>query len=127
MAVKKIAACYSIIVGVLMISMWSFFLFAGMVPEFQETPYSISMHLLGEGSTAALLIIGGIGLFKKTKWALKIHLISVGMLIYTLIVSPGYYLDLGQIYIPLLFAILLIFTIVITIMLLVKRKKPGLD
>jgi len=49
------------------------------------------------------------------------------MLIYTVIVSPGYYLDLGQIYIPILFAVLLIFAVVITIFIFTKREKLGLD
>jgi len=110
-----------------MILMWSFFVLAGMIPEFQTTPYSISLHLIGEGTTAILLILGGIGLIKKTKWPLHIHLISMGMLIYTVIVSPGYYLDLGQIYIPILFAVLLIFTVILTILMFIKIEKLGLD
>ncbi len=85
------------------------------------------MHLIGEGTTAILLILGGIGLIKKTKWPLHIHLISMGMLIYTVIVSPGYYLDLGQIYIPILFAVLLIFTVILTILMFIKIEKLGLD
>jgi len=127
MVIRRIAIFYSITIGALMVAMWSFFIFTDKIPEFQTTPYSISLHLIGEGVTAVLLILGGIGLIQKTKWALHIHLISTGMLIYTVIVSPGYYLDLGQIYIPILFAVLLIFAVAITIFIFTKRKKLGLD
>jgi hypothetical protein len=122
MAVKKVAVVYSITVGVLMIAMWLFFILTGNVPEFETIPYSISLHLFDEFVTAVLLIIGGVGLIKKAKWALHIHLISLGMLFYTVIVSPGYYLDQGQIYIPILFAVLLIFAIILSILTFIKRK-----
>ncbi len=122
MAVRRTAIVYSIAVGALMIAMWLFFIFTGNVPEFKTTPYSISLHLFDEFSTAILLIIGGVGLIKKTRWALHVHLISIGMLLYTIIVSPGYYLDQGQIYIPILFAVLFIFSVILTVLTFIKRK-----
>ena len=122
MIVRRIVVVYSITVGALMIAMWLFFIFTGNVPEFKTTPYSISLHLFDEFVTAILLIIGGAGLIKKAKWALHIHLISIGMLFYTVIVSPGYYLDQGQVYIPILFAVLLIFAVILSVFTFIKRK-----
>jgi len=123
MMVRRIALIYSIAVGALMIVMWSFFIVAGQVPELQTDPYAISLHLFDEFTTAILLIVGGIGLIKRSRWALHIHLISIGMLIYTLVVSPGYYLDQGQIYIPVLFGILLVMTIILSIFIFIRRRE----
>lgn len=123
MMVRRIALIYSIAVGALMIVMWSFFIVTGQVPEFQTNPYAISLHLFDEFTTAILLIVGGIGLIKRSKWALHIHLISIGMLIYTVVVSPGYYLDQGQIYIPILFGILLVIAIILSIFTFIRRRE----
>ena len=122
MALRRLAVIYSITVGILMIAMWLFFIFTGNVPEFKTIPYSISLHLFAEFATAILLIIGGAGLIKKARWALHIHLTSIGMLFYTVIVSPGYYLDQGQIYIPILFAVLLIFAIILSVFAFIRRN-----
>jgi hypothetical protein len=121
MAVRRIAISYSISVGVLMIAMWLFFIFTGNVPEFKTIPYSISLHLFDEFATAIMLIAGGAGLIKKARWATHVHLISMGMLFYTIIVSPGYYLDQGQIYISVFFGVLLVFSIILSILTFIKR------
>jgi hypothetical protein len=92
----RFAAWYGIVVGALMLAMWGFFLSMGMVPELSTEPYRITLHLVGEISTAILLIVAGVGLLRKANWSRALYFIAAGMLLYTLIVSPGYYAQLGQ-------------------------------
>ena len=122
---RKISIIYSLTVGAVMIAMWSFLIFSGKVPELKTEPYSIAFHLAGEGFTAILLMAGGIGLIKNSKWSLHVHLISLGMLIYTVIVSSGYYVDLGQIIIPVVFAVIFVLAVILCIYAFTLRKNLG--
>lgn len=104
----KYAAWYGIIVGGLMLAQWGFFLAAGQVPELQTEPLRISFHLLAEFATALGLIASGITLLKQKTWAVSMYLLSSGMLLYSVVVSPGYFAQLGQWPMVGMFAVLLI-------------------
>ena len=108
----KFAAWYGIIVGALMLAMWSFFLAAGQVPELITEPYRIALHLAGEFATAIALIVAGIALLKHAPWGRTLYFIAAGMCIYTLIVSPGYYAQLGQWAFVGMFAVLFILDLI---------------
>ena len=82
------------------------------VPELQTAPYEITLHLIAEFSTAILLIISATLLFIGNKKGHVLINIAYGMLLYTLIVSPGYYLDLGDLPMALVFGGMFILTIV---------------
>jgi len=107
---KRAAASYAIVVGVLMFGQWAMFLFTGNVPELQTGPIRIAFHLAGEFTTAALLIVGGFGLLTVRRWGYHVFLLALGMLLYTIIVSPGYFGQLGQWAFVLLFAGLVVLT-----------------
>jgi hypothetical protein len=92
----KFSAWYGILVGSLMIAQWTFSIVSGGVPEFQTTPWAIGFHLAAEMCTAGMLIMGGIGTLKAIHGAKQILLVGLGMVIYSEIVSPGYYAQLGQ-------------------------------
>jgi hypothetical protein len=92
----RYSAWFSLIVGLLMFGQWGFFLATGQVPELQTEPMRIIAHLIGEFLTAILLMIGGIAYFKKNEAAKNLLLVAAGMLFYTIIVSPGYFAQLGQ-------------------------------
>jgi hypothetical protein len=104
----KFAAWYGIIVGILMFGQWAFFIAAGQVPELQTEPYRIGFHLAGEFITAAGLIVSGIGLLARKPWAASTYLVAAGMLLYSAIVSPGYFAQLGQWALVGMFAVLLV-------------------
>jgi len=99
--------------GIAMIGMWTMFLLTGQVPELQTEPARIMMHLTGEFTTAFTLIIGGFGLLTEKSWSKRFHQFSLGMLMYTLIVSPGYYLQLGDVAMVGMFGIMLTLTIIV--------------
>jgi len=92
----KFPAWYGIVVGILMIVQWIFSILSGGVPEFQTVPWRIGLHLAAEFATAVLLILGGIAVLRSLTWGSTVLLIGLGMVIYSEIVSPGYFAQLGQ-------------------------------
>ena len=113
-------AWYGILAGVLMIAQWTFSIASGGVPEFQTAPWEIAFHLAAEFSTALMLLAGGLTTLKSNTWGRQVLLVGLGMVIYSEIVSPGYYAQLGQWAFVAMFAVLL-FGAVWSVMLLLRR------
>lgn len=107
----KFVAWYCLAVGVLMIGQWSFFLLTGQVRELQTEPIRIAFHLLAEGATALALIVSGLGLLRRLRWARDAAFAALGMLTYTVLVSPGYFAQLGAWPLAGMFAVLLLLTL----------------
>lgn len=106
------AACYGIAVGALMILQWAFFLSTGNVPEIKTEPVRIVFHLVGEFVAALGLVVGGVALLLSAAWARTVYLVAVGMVIYSEIVSPGYFAQKKQWAFVGMFAVLLILAVV---------------
>ena len=123
MKVKKIAAVYSIIVGASMIGMWTVFYVIGEIPEINTEPAKIVMHLIAEFVTAIALIFGGFGLILNRKWGFQTYLLSMGMLMYTLIVSPGYYIQSGDFIFVAMFTLFIILAIIFITMSYLKKDE----
>jgi hypothetical protein len=104
----KFPAWYGILVGFLMITQWTFSILAGGIPELQNAPWEIPFHLAAEFSTAIMLIIGGIAGLKSVAGFGQILLLGLGMVIYSEIVSSGYFAQLDQWAFVLMFAVLLL-------------------
>ncbi|MCF8299013.1 MAG: hypothetical protein K9J13_15805 [Saprospiraceae bacterium] len=102
---------FSLIVGVAILGIWCMLFFSGKIPEFRTEPIRILMHIAAEIITALSLIISGILILNKSKFSDKIFLFSIGMLTYTLIVSPGYYLNKGEFAMVYMFGVLFCLTI----------------
>jgi hypothetical protein len=98
-----------------MIGMWILFYVTDSIPELKDEPYRISMHILAEIVTGSMLIVSGLGLINKSQWNNYILPFSMGMLIYTLIQSPGYYIQKGEISFVAMFAIIFILTIILLV------------
>jgi hypothetical protein len=118
---RKIAAIYCLLVGISMFGMWSVFIASGSVPEFDERPAEIGLHLIAEFATALSLIIAGYGLLSKKSWGLNSYIFASGLLTYTLIVSPGYYVTRDEIALVVMFAIFLVIDIALLACMLRKR------
>ncbi len=127
MVIRKITAIYSIIIGIIMIGMWTFFLVAGLVPEFSANSIAISLHLVAEFLTAILLLISGIGLIMKQKWGFNVNLVALGMLLYTVIVSPGYYAKPGGEVFLGMFGVLIVLTAIFVGASLLKENELRLN
>lgn len=105
-------AIYAILVGVLMLGQWAFFLATKQVPELKTEPIRIAFHLFDEVLTAAILIVSGLGLAASAAWAARIYPVAIGLLIYTVIVSAGYFAQKRVWPIVGMFAVLLALSLV---------------
>jgi hypothetical protein len=114
MRIGKLAAIYSMIIGIAMLGMWTVFVTTGQVPELSTEPIRVSMHIIGEVVTALVLIAGGYGVWAGKKWGLQAYMLSMGMLLYTLIVSPGYYAQSGDAVMVGMFAVFFVIAIAFT-------------
>jgi hypothetical protein len=123
MGLRKIAAIYSIIIGIAMIGIWFSFMVTDQLSEIKTEPIRITYHLIGEFLTAILLLIGGFGLFTSRKWGFHLFLISMGMLLYTVIVSAGYYAEKGDKAMLGMFTIFQLLTVIFIGLSFYKWKK----
>lgn len=93
---RKFAGIFGIVMGVGMLGMWTMFFIGGQVPEVRTAPIALAFHLAAEGVTALLMLAAGIALLARASWARTAYLVGLGFLGYTVIVSPGYFAQLGQ-------------------------------
>lgn len=63
-------------------------------------------HLTSEGMTAVLLILGGLLSIREHVLGKKLRLVSLGMLLYSVLVAGGYYLQLKDAAMTVMFGIL---------------------
>jgi hypothetical protein len=122
----KFPAWYGIGAGVLMIAQWAVSILAGDVPEFQTASWEIAFHLAAEMSTAVLLIMGGIAALRSSTWSKQVLLLGLGMVIYSEIVSPGYFAQLNQWAFVVMFIVLLVGA-VIAVSQLLNHKLNQID
>jgi hypothetical protein len=120
----KFSAWYGIVVGFGMIAQWTLSIVSGSVPEFQTEPWRIAFHLAAEFSTALMLILSGIATLKSIAWGKTALLVGLGMVIYSEIVSPGYFAQLGQWPMVGMFAVIIIGA-VIAVRLLIREKTES--
>jgi hypothetical protein len=89
-------AIYAIIVGLGMIVQWTISYTKNQIPELVTEPVRIGFHIAAEFVTAVMLMISGIGMLLKWDAASWLFPLAIGMLLYTAIVSPGYFAQKGQ-------------------------------
>ena len=111
---NRIVAVYSAGMGVLILALWGALWAAGAIPEMMTRPWEVAMHLTAEFTTAGLLIVSGAGLWFAAPWATRINVFASGMLIYSLIESPGRYLEENAMDFVLLFAFAFLATVLIS-------------
>jgi hypothetical protein len=114
-------AWYGVLVGLLMIAQWVFTILAGSVPEFETAPWEIALHLAAEITTALMLIVGGIATLKLIHWGKQVLFVGLGMVIYSEIVSPGYFAQLGH-WAPVAMFAILLFGGTISVTMLLRQK-----
>ncbi len=116
----RFAGWYALTAGVLMVGQWTFFLLAGQVPEVHTEPIRLGFHLAAELATAAALILSGWAVLRSIAWGRRVLLVATGMLIYTVVVSPGYFAQQGQWPFLGLFGTLLALAIVSAVILILS-------
>ncbi len=111
---KPVVSVYSVTMGIAMLALWSFSWATGAIPEMTTKPWEIAMHLTAEFTTAGLLIVSGAGLWFGARWATRVNIFASGMLVYSLIQSPGYYLQRNAMIFVVLLAVVFLLTVVIS-------------
>jgi len=74
-----------------MLAQWGMTIAAGHAPELQTEPIRLGFHLAAEFATAGMLIASGWAIPSRRRWARVLGLVGLGMLMYTVIVGPGYF------------------------------------
>lgn len=123
MKIRSLVAIYSFFIGIAMIGIWTMFYMTGSIPEINTEPWRIGLHISAEIATGITLILGAWGLMAHKKFGFNIFLLSMGMLLYTLIASPGYYIDKGNMVFAGMFAGLFIITLVVVMGSLIKKEE----
>ena len=118
---KSAAAAYSVLVGLFIIVFWLVQLVTNPVPSDQKR-YAISFHLAGEFLTAILLIASGAGTWIGKQWSKMLSPVALGLLLYTVIVSPGYCAQLGDVLMVGMFMVLTAFTV---LAIAIQKKNPS--
>lgn len=108
----RIVRWFSLAVGVLMCLQWGVTLATGGAPEVRTEPIRLGFHLAAEAATAAVLILAALAGFRGKTWARDLNLVGLGLLGYTVVVSPGYFAERGQAAPVIMFAFLLVCTVV---------------
>jgi hypothetical protein len=121
--VKKAAAVYCLLMGASMIAMWTLLLMSGSVPELKTEPLRISLHLLSEFLTVGVLLTAGLGLLLKKPWAEKTFFLAMGALMYSVLTAGGYYLQLGDYTMPVMFAAIFL-SALFFVLAVGKRRTP---
>lgn len=114
---SKFPSVFAIIVGVGMLGLWIMLISTGQVDEFETIPYEIALHLAGEFLTAIILIIASVLTLSKNDKGKSLINVAFGALLYTVIVSSGYYLQRSELPMVIMFAVLFIVTIISLILL----------
>jgi len=117
----KAAAIFAIIVGVSMLGMWGVFYLTDNIPELETKPFELTFHLIAELITAVFLIIAGVGVLKQARWGYNLYLIATGMVLYTMIMSPGYFLQAGDFSFLIMFLILIVLALYF-LQVIIKNK-----
>ncbi|MBU1159289.1 MAG: hypothetical protein KKE24_08115 [Candidatus Thermoplasmatota archaeon] len=121
MNIRSAVAAYSIIIGIMMAAMWSVFALTDQIPELESSPLEISFHLAAELTTAFALLLGGVAITMRRHWGYQANMVALGMLSYTVIVSPGYYAESGELAFVAMFGVLMILTLAFIVISIVKK------
>jgi peptidoglycan/LPS O-acetylase OafA/YrhL len=117
-------AVFAVVVGVAMIAQWAVSFAADGVPEVDTRPTALAFHLAAEGLTALLLIVAGVALLRGRPWGRWLYALATGMLVYTAIVSPGYFMQEGRPAFVGMFAVVLLLA-VLGVVKVVRGGREG--
>ncbi len=125
MNIKQLAIYYSIFMGFSIILIWAYFISSGDYSNYLGVDLEFISHLIAEFSTAILLIISGILLIKNRNRAIYLLFLSIGMLIYTLILGLGYFIEIHLYSFAIMFAVFALMSALILISLFFDLKEKN--
>ena len=123
MKLRKTIAVYSIIVGIAMLGIWTVQLLTGQAPELKTAPIEIALAITADWLTAIMLLVSGFGLLSGRNWAYKLYLFAFGMLVYSVLISSGYFGQLGNAIFVALFAVLFILCVIFVVSNVLQKNE----
>lgn len=119
----KAKAIFSIVIGVGLIGIWSMLLATGQAAELNTKPIDMTFHLINECFLALVLIVGGIGLLNQKPWSYKVFMLAMGLLLYSALTANGYYTQLGNAAMTIMFSIITLLAVFFTAHSIFSKKK----
>lgn len=104
----KVKGFYGVLIGISIIGLWVMLYVTGSIPELETEPISIYFHLVAEVLMGLLMVISGIALIIKKRWGKPLYLLANGLVIYSVINSSGYYANMGNWSMVVMFGIIFI-------------------
>lgn len=108
---KKYIGIFFLITGLSIIGLWIMLFITNQIPELQTNKVEILFHITIELIMAIFSIYTGFTIIKKHTFYKQMTMFTSGMLIYSIINSSGYYLNLINYPMLILFAIILVLVI----------------
>jgi hypothetical protein len=118
------ASIYVILVGFAIIGYWIIFYLRKQTPGQQieavvdRGQIEMRFHIIAELLAAVVLIIAGTSLLMKISWGREVVLVAIGMLLYTSVNSAGYFAQIRQQSMIIIFAFVLILSVVSLVIVL---------
>lgn len=112
-----------VVIGVGIIGLWIMLLLTNQVPELETEPWSITTHLIIEIVMALFALWTGISIIKQLSYWNRLILFTNGLLTYSVVNSSGYYGDLGQFSMMIMFAIILGFVSWTSILVVTQKNE----
>lgn len=116
MVLLIISGIYAIIIGLGIIGLWLMLILTKQVPELKSEPIAIKFHITAEITMGTLSILSGIFLLIGVSWANYFFSFAIGLVIYAVINSAGYYAQRNQWLFVIMFAIILIASVLLVIL-----------
>lgn len=110
-----LVAWFQLVIGVSILVFWAVFISTGRVPEIEAGERGIWVHVAAESITG--LLLAAAGLLSTRHPARLLSALALGALLYTSINSPGYYVDLEEWPMVVMFGVLFGITAVAIVML----------
>lgn len=115
---------FEIVTGLAIAGLWGVLLATGQVTELTEGRRDILFHVGAELLTALLLVGAGIAVLTAgSQVASLVAAFAAGALLYTTVNSPGYYAELGQWSVVVMFVLLAAATVT-TVAVLIRSASP---
>lgn len=108
---KKVISIIYIIIGIGILGLWMMLLLTNQVPELETEPAAIILHIIIEVIMGVACIITGIVQLKKWQYRKETLLLTTGMVLYSVVNSSGYYINLNSYGMVVFFAFILLFSV----------------
>lgn len=120
---ERIFAIIFGVIGIGVIGLWIMLIGTKQVPEFDYEPIAIVVHIIIETIMALLALLSAVLLWKNRSFRYRVVLVTCGMILYSSINASGYYAELGDVAMLIMFGCIIVF--ILYVMWYVCSVFPG--